>query len=188
MRWWRKKWKELHTWVIVRVFMPLAEFWLWFPFIMPTPWSFCCDIQIPSVFHLLRLRVNELIWPRRVWIRINSRRNKNNNSSSNICFPGGSDGKESPCQCRRHRRPEFDLVIFVKEYVKAVYCHPAYLTYMQSTSCEMLGWKKHKLESRLPGEISITSDMQMTPPLWQKAKKNWRISWWKWKRRVKKLA
>ena len=58
-----------------------------------------------------------------------------------------------------------------KEYVKAVYCHPAYLTYMQSTSCEMLGWMKHKLESRLPGEISITSDTQMTPPLWQKAKR-----------------
>ena len=59
-----------------------------------------------------------------------------------------------------------------KEYVKAVYCHPAYLTYMQSTSCEMLGWMKHKLDSRLLGEISITSDMQMTPPLRQKAKKN----------------
>ena len=59
-----------------------------------------------------------------------------------------------------------------KEYVKAVYCHPAYLTYMQNTSCEMPDWMKHKLESRLPGEISITSDMQMTPPLWQKAKKN----------------
>ena len=58
-----------------------------------------------------------------------------------------------------------------KQYFKAVYCHPAYLTYMQSTSQEMLGWKKHKLESRLPGEISI-SDMQMTPPSWQKAKKN----------------
>ena len=58
-----------------------------------------------------------------------------------------------------------------KEYVKAVYCHPAYLTYMQSTSRETLGWMKHKLESRLPGEISITSDTQMTPPLWQKAKK-----------------
>ena len=55
-----------------------------------------------------------------------------------------------------------------KEYVKAVYCHPAYLTFMQSTSCEMLGWMKHKQESRLPGEIAITSDMQMTPPLWQK--------------------
>ena len=51
-----------------------------------------------------------------------------------------------------------------KEYIKAVYCHPAYLTYMQSTSCEMLGWMKLKLESRLLGEISITSDMQMTPP------------------------
>ena len=59
-----------------------------------------------------------------------------------------------------------------KEYVKAVYCHPVYLTCMQSTSCEMPGWMKHKLESRLPGEISITSDMQMTPPLWQKVEKN----------------
>ena len=59
-----------------------------------------------------------------------------------------------------------------KEYIKAVYCHPASLTYMQSTSCEMLSWMNHKLESRLQGEISITSDMQMTPPLWQKAKRN----------------
>ena len=57
-----------------------------------------------------------------------------------------------------------------KEYVKAVYCHPAYLTYMQSTSREMPGWMKHKFESRLPGEISVTSDMQMIPPLWQKVK------------------
>ena len=55
-----------------------------------------------------------------------------------------------------------------KEYVKAVYCHPAYLTSMHSTSCEMLGWMKHKLESRLPGEISITSDKQMTPPYGRK--------------------
>ena len=59
-----------------------------------------------------------------------------------------------------------------KEYVKAVYCHAAYLTYMQSTSCKMLDWMKYKLESRLPGEISITSDMQMTPPLWLEVKKN----------------
>ena len=59
-----------------------------------------------------------------------------------------------------------------KEYVKAVDCHPAYLTYAQSTSSEMLGWINHKLESRLPGEISITSDMQMIPPLWQKVKRN----------------
>ena len=58
-----------------------------------------------------------------------------------------------------------------KEYVKAVYCHPAYLTYMQNTSCKIWGWMKFKLESRLPGEISETSDMQMTPPLWQKARK-----------------
>ena len=58
-----------------------------------------------------------------------------------------------------------------KEYVKAVYCHLAYLTYMQSTSCEMLGWMKHKLES-LSGKISVTSDTQMTPPLWQKVKRN----------------
>ena len=57
-----------------------------------------------------------------------------------------------------------------KEYIKAVYYLPAYLTYMQSTSLEMPGRMKHKVESRLPGEISITSDMQMTPPLWQKAK------------------
>ena len=55
-----------------------------------------------------------------------------------------------------------------KEYVKAVYCHPAYLTYMQSVSCEMLGWKKHKLESRLLGEISVISDMQMIPPYGRK--------------------
>ena len=57
-----------------------------------------------------------------------------------------------------------------REYVKAVYCRPPYLTSMQSTSCEMQGSMKHKLGLRLLGEISITSDMQMTPPLWQKAK------------------
>ena len=54
--------------------------------------------------------------------------------------------------------------------MKSVYCHPAYLTSMQSTSFEMSGWMKHKLESRLLGEISVTSDMQMTSPLWQKIK------------------
>ena len=59
-----------------------------------------------------------------------------------------------------------------KEYIKTMYCHPVYLIYIQSTSCEMLGWMKHKLESRLPGETSITSDMQMTPPWWQKDKNN----------------
>ena len=59
-----------------------------------------------------------------------------------------------------------------KEYVKAVYCQPAYLTYIQNTSYKMPGWMKHKLESTFPGEISINSNMQMTLPLWQKAKKN----------------
>ena len=63
-----------------------------------------------------------------------------------------------------------------KEYIMAVYCHPAFLTYMQNTSCEMLSWMKHKLESRLSGEISITSDTQMMPPLWQKANRNCRVS------------
>ena len=59
-----------------------------------------------------------------------------------------------------------------KEYIKAVYCLLDYLTYVQSTSWEMLDWMEHKLEKRLLGEVSITSDMQITPPLWQKAKKN----------------
>ena len=58
----------------------------------------------------------------------------------------------------------------VKDYVKAVYCHPAYLTYMQSASCEIPSWMKHKQKSRLPGEISITSDMQMILSLWQTVK------------------
>ena len=58
------------------------------------------------------------------------------------------------------------------EYIRAVYCHPDYLTYMQSTSCEMPGWRKHKVESRLLREITITSDTQMTPPLRQKVKRN----------------
>ena len=63
-----------------------------------------------------------------------------------------------------------------KEYINAVYCHAVYLTYMQSTSCEMLGWMKHNLESRLQGEISITSDREITPPLRKKVKRNQRAS------------
>ena len=59
-----------------------------------------------------------------------------------------------------------------KENIKDVYCHPAYLAYMQSSSCDMVGWMKHKLESKSLEEIRITSDMQMTQQLWQKAKKN----------------
>ena len=73
--------------------------------------------------------------------------------------------------CMQVKKQQFELDMeqwtgskLGKEYIKAVYCHPAYLTYMQSTSCKMLGWMKHKLESRFLVEISITSDMQMTPP------------------------
>ena len=75
-----------------------------------------------------------------------------------------------------------------KENIKAAYSHPAYLTYMQGTSYEVLGWMKHKLESRLPGKILKTSDMQMTPPLWQKVKRNWRASWWKVKEESEKAG
>ena len=78
-------------------------------------------------------------------------------------------------QVKKHRLdPDMEQqtgFVLGKEYVKTVYCHPAYLTYMQRTLCEMPGWMKHKLELRLSGEISITSHMQMTPPLWQKAKR-----------------
>jgi len=63
-----------------------------------------------------------------------------------------------------------------KEYIKTIYCHPVYLTFLQSKSCKMPGRIKHRPGSRLLGEISITSDMQMTPPLWQKVKKNSRAS------------
>ena len=67
--------------------------------------------------------------------------------------------------------PNWERSILGYKVYKIVYCHLAYLTFMHSTLCEMPGWMKHKLESRLPGEISITSDMQMTPPLWQKVKR-----------------
>ena len=67
---------------------------------------------------------------------------------------------------------DMDWFKLEKEYIKAVYCHPAYLTCMHSMSCEMLGWMKHKLESAMLRETSITSDTQKTPPLWQKVKKN----------------
>ena len=63
-----------------------------------------------------------------------------------------------------------------KKYVKAVYYHSTYFSYMQNTSCKMLGWRKHKLESRLPKEASITSGTQIIPPLWQKLRRNWRVS------------
>ena len=75
-----------------------------------------------------------------------------------------------------------------KEYiVKAVYCHPAYLTYMQRTSCEMPGWMKHKVELRLPEEISITTLMADDTTLMAESEEL-KTSWWKWKWKVKKLA
>ena len=73
-----------------------------------------------------------------------------------------------------------------EEYVKAVYCHPAYLTYMQSTSWETLSWKKHKLESRLLGEISITSDRQMTPSWSAESEEELRNLWMKVKDETEK--
>ena len=72
-----------------------------------------------------------------------------------------------------------------KEYIKTVYCHPAYLTYMQNTSCKMPGWMKHKLESRFRGEISTSSDMQMTPTLMAEIKESLLM---KVKEESKKLA
>ena len=75
-----------------------------------------------------------------------------------------------------------------KEYVKAVYCHLAYLTYMQSKSCEMPAWMKHRLESRLLGKRSIISDNGDNITLMAETEEELRASWWKWKRRVKKLA
>ena len=75
-----------------------------------------------------------------------------------------------------------------KEYVKAVYCHLVYLTYMQSTSHEMLGWIKHKLESRLPGGISITSDMQNDTTLMAESKEELKNLLMKFKEEVKKLV
>ena len=78
-------------------------------------------------------------------------------------------GQESTVRTGRRTTDWFQIG---KGVHQAVYCHPAYLTYMQSASRETLGWKKHKLESRLQAEISIISDMQMTPPLWLKVKRN----------------
>ena len=72
----------------------------------------------------------------------------------NLYFSGGQEATEPDMEQQTGSK-------LGKEYVKAVYCHRAYLTYMQSTSCEMPGWMKHKLESGLPGEISINSDMQI---------------------------
>ena len=75
--------------------------------------------------------------------------------------------------CRSRKQLELDMEQQTgsklgKEYIRTVYCHPTYVTFMQSTSCKMPGWMNHKPKSRLPGEITITSDIQMTPPLSRK--------------------
>ena len=99
-------------------------------------------------------------------------------------------GQEATVRTRHGKRDWFQIGKGVHQGCRLSPC----LFNLQSTSGEMLGWIKHKLESRLPGEILITSDMQMTLPLWKKVKRNWKASWWgwkaswKWKRRVKKLA
>ena len=86
-------------------------------------------------------------------------------------------------------KPPYDLVIpLLGIYPEETKIEKDTLTYMQSTSCEMPGWMMYKLESRLPGEISKTSDMQMTVPLWDTVMKKQRASWWKWKMTLKKLA
>ena len=88
--------------------------------------------------------------------------------------PSDLPPEKSVCRSRRNRPGHGTTFCFQigKGYVNCVYCHPAYLTYMQSTLGKKTGWMKHKLESRFPGKISITSDMQMTPLLWQKVKRN----------------
>ena len=98
---------------------------------------------------------------------------RDGNTSLSDLPPEKYAGQKVTDRTRHGKTDWFQFGKGVHQYnIKAVYCHPAYLTYMQNTSCEMLGWMKHQLESRLLGEISTTSDMQMTPPLWQKVKKN----------------
>ena len=94
-------------------------------------------------------------------------------------------GKEATVRTRHGTTDWFQIGKGVRQ---GCILSPCLFNYMQITSCEMLGWMKHKLASSLLGEISITSDMQMTTPLWQKSKRNQRTSWCKWKSRVKKLA
>ena len=76
------------------------------------------------------------------------------------------------CAGQEATKPDMEPQTGSKLRWEDINCHPAYLIFMQNISCKMPGWMKHKLELRLPGEISITSDMQMTPPLWQKEKRN----------------
>ena len=89
-----------------------------------------------------------------------------NSSREGNTRPPDLPPEKSVCRSRSKLEPymeELTCSKFRKEYLKAVYCHPIYLTYMQSTSCEMLGLMNHNLETRLLGEISTTSDIQMIP-------------------------
>ena len=80
--------------------------------------------------------------------------------------------------CMQVKKPQLELDMEqwtgseLGKYIRVVHCEPAYLTYMQGTSCKMHSRMKHRLASRLPGEMSVTSEMQMIPPLWQKVKRN----------------
>ena len=94
---------------------------------------------------------------------------RNGNTRSPYLTPENIQVKKQHLKLDMEKQPDSKLG---KEYVKALYCYPAYLTYMQITSCKMPGWMKHKLESRLLGEISITSDTQIITLLWQKVKGN----------------
>ena len=125
-------------------------------------------------YHFFFLSRN--IWVTSVWIRECSKR-----ASKFVLENYERDGNTRPTlyasweTCMQIKKPQLELGMeqqtsskLGKEYIKAVYCHPAYLIYMQSTACEMPSLMKHKLKSRLPGEIPITSDMQMTPPYGRK--------------------
>ena len=106
----------------------------------------------------------------KVWLCGSQQTMENSSKDGNTRPPPYLPPEKSICRSKKQQL-ELDMEKqsgskLGKEFVKAVYCHPAYLTYMQSTSWETLGWIKHKLESGLPGEISITSDKQMTPHLW----------------------
>ena len=108
-----------------------------------------------------------LYWLRKSLLLCGSQQTVENSSRYGNTRPSYLPSEKSVCRSRsnswnqicNNRRSKLG-----KEYVMAIYCHPAYLNSMQSTSCLLPGWRKHKLESRLPGEISITSDMQITPP------------------------
>ena len=112
-----------------------------------------------------------MLKPLTVWITIYSGNFKEMGIPDHLtCLLRNLCAGQEPTVRTRHGTTDWFQI--GKGYIKVVYGHPAYLTYMHSTSWETLGWKKHKLESRLPGEISKTTDVQMTPPLWQKVKRN----------------